>query len=219
MNSQFKMACPKCSQPIECPMEYFDQLITCPSCQEQILARPLATVAPATADFVSAGPLSDHVSPQDAILYRALPSSAPLYLSLVIIAVFFVCLGKAAVSSTDQETRTGFLAAAGVALALLLGATIVGKMSLKSTEVVLTDNRVILSWGVINKRTVETFLDKVEGIDVQQSIVGRLFRFGSVAVRGTGGGGTPCPGIQNPHEFRRAVIEQIKSKRLAACRT
>ena len=107
----------------------------------------------------------------------------------------------------------GFVVGFILVFALLVAVLIIGKMAIKATEVVLTDHRVILSWGVINKRTVETFLDKVEGIDVVQSIVGRIFNYGSVAVRGTGGGGTPCPGIRNPHEFRRIVIEQIQNRK------
>jgi len=51
MNSHFKIECPKCSQPIECPVDYLDKLISCPHCQEQFLARPLAATA------------ADHVTP------------------------------------------------------------------------------------------------------------------------------------------------------------
>jgi hypothetical protein len=51
------MECPKCSQSIECPVDYLDQLISCPTCQAQILARPLAPPpAPPATPFANPNP-------------------------------------------------------------------------------------------------------------------------------------------------------------------
>jgi ribosomal protein L32 len=42
MSNDFKIQCPKCGQSIECPVEYLDQLVSCPTCQEQIVAHPIS---------------------------------------------------------------------------------------------------------------------------------------------------------------------------------
>jgi hypothetical protein len=45
-------------------------------------------------------------------------------------------------------------------------------------------------------------LDKVESVDVSQSITGRLLNYGDVTVRGTGSGFQPLRGIDDPLQFR-----------------
>src|SRR3954449_12918196 len=54
------------------------------------------------------------------------------------------------------------------------------------TEVAVTDRRVIYKRGLIQRHTVEMNLDKVESVDVDQSLVGRLLGYGTVTIRGTG---------------------------------
>ena len=75
-----------------------------------------------------------------------------------------------------------------------------------TTEIAVTNRRIIYKRGFIRRRTVEMNMDKVESVDVDQSIAGRLFGYGTVVVRGTGGGIEPLYKIDNPLEFRNAVI-------------
>jgi uncharacterized membrane protein YdbT with pleckstrin-like domain len=79
-----------------------------------------------------------------------------------------------------------------------------------TTELALTNKRVIAKFGLIRRESVDLALAKVEGVNYTQSVLGRLFGYGSIVVRGTGGGGTPIPRIAQPDLFRNAV-----SKRLA----
>jgi len=80
-----------------------------------------------------------------------------------------------------------------------------------STELALTNKRVIAKTGFIRRDTVELRLEKVEGFVVNQSIIGRLFNYGSVIVSGTGGIKTPIPFIYNPTEFRMVVNEFLEN--------
>jgi hypothetical protein len=50
---------------------------------------------------------------------------------------------------------------------------------------------------------------KVESFHVDQSILGRIFGFGTLVVNGTGGGKTPVPNIDSPLEFRREAMQTI----------
>jgi uncharacterized membrane protein YdbT with pleckstrin-like domain len=67
-------------------------------------------------------------------------------------------------------------------------ATLVGTwLRLASCEFAVTNKRVIVKVGAINRRTVELMLTKVEGISVDQTLVGRIANYGTVIVNGTGG--------------------------------
>ena len=82
---------------------------------------------------------------------------------------------------------------------------IVAAINVMSTELALTNKRVIAKFGFIRRQTIELNLGKVESIAVNQGIIGRMLNFGSVAVRGTGGGQAPIPYIARPQEFRQQV--------------
>jgi uncharacterized membrane protein YdbT with pleckstrin-like domain len=71
-----------------------------------------------------------------------------------------------------------------------------------TTEIAITNRRVIFKWGFIRRHTIEMSLDKVESVDVSQSITGRLLNYGDVTVRGTGSGFQPLRGIDDPLQFR-----------------
>src|SRR5271154_5352459 len=55
-----------------------------------------------------------------------------------------------------------------------------------STEIAVTDRRIIFKRGLIRRHTVEMNMQKVESVDVDQTLLGRLFNYGDVTVRGVG---------------------------------
>lgn len=79
----------------------------------------------------------------------------------------------------------------------------------RAAEFAVTNKRVILKQGMINRKTVEMFLQKVESIDVDQNLAGRMFDYGTITLRGTGGSFEPFARVSRPLEFRRQVQEQI----------
>ena len=56
---------------------------------------------------------------------------------------------------------------------------------------------------------MEVLLSKVEGIQVDQGIFGRILGYGSIIVTGTGGIQNPFKKIKAPLEFRKRVQEQL----------
>ncbi len=78
-----------------------------------------------------------------------------------------------------------------------------------STELAVTNRRVIAKFGFISRTTYELFLDKVEGANVDQTILGRLFGFGSVLVKGTGGGISPIHNVNAPVDFQKHLLGQV----------
>ncbi|MEO7822975.1 MAG: PH domain-containing protein [Gemmatimonadaceae bacterium] len=80
-----------------------------------------------------------------------------------------------------------------------------------TSEFAVTNKRVVIKVGWLRRRTVETMLSKVEGINVDQSVIGRLFGYGSIIITGTGGTQEPFRNIGAPFEFRRQVQAQVSA--------
>jgi uncharacterized membrane protein YdbT with pleckstrin-like domain len=74
---------------------------------------------------------------------------------------------------------------------------------------VVTDQRVLIKVGWIQRRSLETLLAKIEGIGVEQGLGGRLFGYGTITVTGTGGTHERFEKIAAPMQFRKRVQEQI----------
>ncbi len=74
-----------------------------------------------------------------------------------------------------------------------------------TTELAVTSRRIIYKRGLIRRYTIEMNMDKVESVDVNQSILGRIFDFGDITVRGTGEGMQPLHSIDAPLAFRNHV--------------
>jgi uncharacterized membrane protein YdbT with pleckstrin-like domain len=74
-----------------------------------------------------------------------------------------------------------------------------------TTEIAVTDRRVIYKRGFIRRHTIEMHMDKVESVDVSQSVLGRILDYGDVLVRGTGVGFEPLQMIESPIALRNAV--------------
>lgn len=80
-----------------------------------------------------------------------------------------------------------------------------------TSEFAITNKRVVIKVGWLRRRTVETMLSKVEGINVDQSMIGRMLGYGSIVITGTGGTQEPFRNIGDPFEFRRQVQAQVSS--------
>ena len=78
-----------------------------------------------------------------------------------------------------------------------------------TSEFAITNKRVLIKTGWISRHSLETLLSKVEGIRVEQSILGRMWDYGTIVVSGTGGSKEPFRRIASPMQFRREVQEQI----------
>ena len=85
----------------------------------------------------------------------------------------------------------------------------IGMIRRWTTEIAVTDRRVIVKRGLIMRTTVEINMPKVESVDVRQSVIGRLLDYGAVIVRGTGGSPNILgPTVSNPLLLRRSVRKQ-----------
>ncbi|WP_031460486.1 PH domain-containing protein [Chloroflexus sp. MS-G] len=77
-----------------------------------------------------------------------------------------------------------------------------------SEQIVITDRRVLQIRGVFNKRVIDSSLEKINDIELRQSIIGRIFNFGTIEIlTASGAEGVNVMGIEAPLEFKRALLE------------
>ena len=74
-------------------------------------------------------------------------------------------------------------------------------------EFAITNKRIIIKTGLIRRDTFEMNLSKIESISVDQSILGRIFGYGTVKIGGTGGTKHVFYKIRKPLEFRKKFQE------------
>jgi uncharacterized membrane protein YdbT with pleckstrin-like domain len=77
----------------------------------------------------------------------------------------------------------------------------------RSTEIAITDKRVIAKFGFIKRHTVEINLDKVEALRVEQGFWGRILNYGTIYISGAGTSVAPIADIADPLVFRRKFME------------
>ncbi|HBM90359.1 MAG TPA: hypothetical protein DD400_00535 [Rhodospirillaceae bacterium] len=97
-----------------------------------------------------------------------------------------------------------------------LGIVLVGALLLLSayirqisTELVLTNHRVIAKHGYISTTSYELMMTKVEGATIDQSIWGRIWGYGTLMVKGTGGGISPIDHVARPYVFHTHLMNAI----------
>lgn len=79
-----------------------------------------------------------------------------------------------------------------------------------TTEIAITNSRLIYKRGLIARQVGEMSVDRIEGVNILQSIFGRIFNYGRIAIRGMGIGEVILPPIEDPIAFRQA-IEKARS--------
>ena len=95
--------------------------------------------------------------------------------------------------------------AAAILLVLALLSWIPAFLHRWTTELAVTNRRIIFKSGLFRRHTMEMNMAKVESVDVDQSVMGRILGFGTVTIRGTGGGIEPMRNIADPIAFRNHV--------------
>ena len=74
-----------------------------------------------------------------------------------------------------------------------------------TTEIAVTSHRFVEKTGLFTLRTNEISLQNIEGVQLEQSFLGRLFGYGHIRIEGTGVDAVTIPDIANPIAFRAAI--------------
>jgi uncharacterized membrane protein YdbT with pleckstrin-like domain len=136
--------------------------------------------------------------PGERIMYRAhlhwttFLGGAVLFVILTSVAILFV--------AREESPSAGFII-------FIVGAVplVAAYVRYRASEFAVTDKRVLIKTGLVRRHTLETLLNKVENISVEQGLLGRLLNYGTIQVTGTGSTKETFSNISDPLEFRKQV--------------
>jgi len=121
---------------------------------------------------------------------------------IAITAVVFTLFGLNSSSRWIQY----FVGIPGAFISLAFGMGFLGSIiAYYTTEYVVTNKKIVFKSGWIARKTDELLLKKTEGLDVDQSIAGRLLGFGTVSFSGTGSQKVVFGMIDNPLEAKKQI--------------
>ncbi len=106
-------------------------------------------------------------------------------------------------------SQFGLLALGVLLLVVVIGLffIIAAWIAVRSTEIAITNRRVIAKFGFIKRDTVEINLEKVEALRVEQGFLGRMLNYGTIFISGAGTSVAPIRNIADPLVFRRKFME------------
>jgi uncharacterized membrane protein YdbT with pleckstrin-like domain len=142
------------------------------------------------------------LEPGETVRYRT-KVSWTVYVPAILLAIG--ALAALALGANYAQTGTvSWLVAIALALAAIV-AFVPAWFRRWTTEIAVTDRRIILKRGLIRRHTVEMNMQKVESVDVDQTLIGRLFNYGNVTIRGTGSSFENLRMIDRPLKLRTTV--------------
>lgn len=97
-------------------------------------------------------------------------------------------------------------------LVILLGAFI----RQNTTELAVTNQRIIAKYGFISRTTYEIMINRISGSNFEQTIMGRILGYGTVLVHGAGGDISPFDVVSDPQAFHRALTTVLEHMSLNA---
>ena len=84
------------------------------------------------------------------------------------------------------------------------------------SEIALTNMRILIKLGFISRSAMETGIQNISSIRIEQSILGRVLDYGTVIINDVGSTHTPFKRIANPYGFHRAVQREIELRNTPA---
>ncbi|MGD0851612.1 PH domain-containing protein [Bradyrhizobium sp.] len=148
--------------------------------------------------------IDDILQPGEKVLYSTNAHWIFYWPAIVawLVAIAFFILSRLVVADTPTLLC---LALAAIAAVAALYKMLTAWFHRWTTETDVTNLRVVHKTGFIKRRTFEMSLDKVESVDVNQSILGRLLNYGNVTILGVGEGKETISTIASPLAFRNFI--------------
>ena len=140
--------------------------------------------------------LESNLSKEENIISKGEVSFLPIIPSAVICFIILIC-----------GIAGGF---GGFIVALIIAAVIILPkfFGIKNTELGLTNKKIMGKYGIINTKVMDSPLNKVNSVTVEQGLGGKIFGYGKIVIS-TSSGGYNFNYIKSADSFRSAVMEQI----------
>ena len=125
-----------------------------------------------------------------------------IYWRAILLLIVAIILAAAAWHTANQNLGLALGIAAAIFALLALSSALRAFIRRASTELAVTDQRVIYKTGLIARHTLEMHRARVESVTVDQTVLARMFGYGTVTVRGVGSAFEPIRNISDPLTFR-----------------
>jgi uncharacterized membrane protein YdbT with pleckstrin-like domain len=141
---------------------------------------------------------------------------ANILTELALIALL-VAAGLASNMAFDTSNAViGGITASNLILLICVGISVVvlisglmDYMRWNAEQYIVTDRRVIQVRGVLSKRVTDSSLEKINDVELRQSLIGRMLNFGTVEILTASGdeGANLMDRIEAPLAFKKAMLE------------
>lgn len=131
-----------------------------------------------------------------------------LFARVLIELILLILVVAAAVVSYNAWDAPGqYIAlAAGAVGVLVLGSALSDYMRWNNEQFVVTDRRVLQLEGVFNKNVLDSSLEKINDVELQQSMFGRMFDYGTIEILTASEEAiNRMDNIAHPLQFKRAM--------------
>lgn len=146
--------------------------------------------------------VDESLVPGEAVSYKANLSTWSLLPQYAVAAVFLaLSVGVLLIPSRFLETMPATVACTAFAV-VGLGGLVATLVKFYTTELAITDRRVIAKFGFVERRAIDLRIEKVESVQVIQGMLARLLRYGTLVISAAGTENAVIPGISHPIRFR-----------------
>ncbi len=230
-------ACPRCGAKLKAPDAAAGKTLACPKCGDTVAVPSGAGPRPRPAVPVPPPPSSSRRQPDaDGFAPFAQPDSdLPLMVTEYITRNLMPGERLAAVTHIHPLVMLapGIVAALGLLLSLIglvagvrgiafaaigIPMAVVGGLAVLvllvqrlTKEFSCTDRRILIKSGLLTIQLQEMPLGKVEALSMQQGLFGKMFGYGTLVFKGSGGTRRTCNHIQAPFDFYKRVQEQVSA--------
>lgn len=140
-----------------------------------------------------------------------------IFAELTLIA-FLVAAGVASNSAFGDNPSPVFggIPASDLVLMICVGISVIVLISgfidylrWNTDQVLITDRRVIQVRGILNKRVIDSSLEKINDVEMRQSFIGRMLNYGTIEILTAAGdeGVNVIDRIEDPLEFKKAMLD------------
>lgn len=132
-----------------------------------------------------------------------------LFARVVAELILLVLLGAVAFAAYRYWPPNGRYVAigAGILAVIILLSILIDYWRWNNERYVVTDRRVIQLKGVMNKMVLDSSLEKINDVELQQTFFGRIFNYGSIEIlTGSEEAVNRMERIARPLDFKRAML-------------
>lgn len=187
MSAQLQFECPHCAGVVGVARDLLGKAVRCPHCDREFTARsPVGR--PVQAADVAPGRNADNeqtLREFHPVVFRNQIGRTLLFALVGLIGLAAALLGLLDRTALGLE-GTALFAAGGASLFVALGYVCYQWLHAIAMRITVTTERIIVTQGILTKRTNELQHDDVRNIRCDQNVLERLFNYGDLALSSSG---------------------------------